>query len=111
MARLSRREKLANPAIYERLFEKFHLKAEECFSSMTVGITSIARELRHGWLLFCGRECGEAAGVHGEWKYYRKSSKVVDKRLFLKHRESHKPMKESEKDFGIRHLWSKNTKS
>ena len=30
---VSAEEKLAkpNPAIYERLFEKFHLKAEECF--------------------------------------------------------------------------------
>ena len=73
---VSAEEKLAkpNPAIYERLFEKFHLKAEECFSSMTVRITSTARRaaawmvtvLRTGMWRGCGR-------TWGRWKYYRKA--------------------------------------
>ena len=77
---VSAEEKLAkpNPAIYERLFEKFHLKAamilRPCFSSMTVRITSTARRaaawmvtvLRTGMWRGCGR-------TWRRWKYYRKA--------------------------------------
>ena len=73
---VSAEEKLAkpNPAIYERLFEKFHLKVKNAFSSMTVRITSIARRaaawmvtvLRTGMWRGCGR-------TWGRWKYYRKA--------------------------------------
>ena len=85
---VSAEEKLAkpNPAIYERLFEKFHLKAEECFFIDDRQITSIARRaaawmvtvLRTGMWRGCGRTWRDGNIIE-------KQCKVADKKIiFLK---------------------------